>query len=936
MSHQSRLRITSAAILIALALSLCGLPVGIPDQARGQATSDASAALRAAAALYEGIRTETLANGLRVYLKPIPGSPVVTTMVAYKVGSADENLNSTGLSHYLEHLMFKGTDKLMPGDIDRQTLRSGGQNNAYTTEDLTNYHFNFAADRWEVALEIEADRMRNLRIDDKHEFQKEKGAVIAELEADEDNPWDLEQKAILPLLFAKGPYGHPVIGEREHVREATAEIIKSHYDTWYHPNNAVLVVCGGFDPDKAFAKIEQLFGSIPAGKLPARKPPVAVTRSSQVQKTITSKFESPRMLMGFNGVSSGAPGYYALEVIQGILAGGKTGRLYKKLVEQFALASSVNAGNQAGRYPGWFVVQVEMLAGKNRDLAEKAVVDELRLLQDKAVDPAELARAKREMLASAVFGRESVHGLADSIVRGVCTNDLEFLKSYLPRIQAVTAQEVQDAARKFLKINESVVLWSVPPKPGAQGSGDSKPGASDKKRSSRVAGADGTPRHSGRADEATGAGAAAFSIKDARRHVLPNGITLILLENHRLPIVVADVSVRNVSLLEPEEKSGVAALVGSLLDEGTDQHSGAQIAEMIENVGGSLDLHSGGGSVKVLSEDQALGIGLLFECLTRPTFPADAFQRKKDQHRSVLEDTEHQPNVKAQRVFKEIVYGKHPFGRVALGSRKTLDALTVNDCKAFHRRVFVPNNTIAVVVGDFDSQKKIEEIKNLTKDWKWSTLMVNTPPPAPKQTASVEKVLSMADAAQLHLYLGHLGIKRGEGDFYRLLVMDHILGTGAGFTDRLSSRLRDREGLAYTVTANITSSATEEPGMFTCYIGIQPKNLGHVKKAFLEEIHRLRNDLPTKEEVEDVKKYLLGSLPFKVATSDRVAGLLLSIERFNLGLNYLEDYRKEIESITPEDVRAVARKYLDPEHMVLVVAGPVDEKGQPLKAKPNP
>src|SRR5437870_4063356 len=216
-------------------------------------------ALQAAAAFYDGIRTETLPNGLRVYFKPVPDSPVVTTMVAYKVGAADENLDHTGLSHYLEHLMFKGTDKIMPGDIDRLTLRNGGANNASTSEDYTVYHFDFAADRWEAALEVEADRMRNLRIDTKHEFEQEKGAVIAELERNEDQPWDLEQKAILPLLFGNGPYGHPVIGERDHVRKATAAVIKAHYDQWYYPNNASLVVCGGFDADQALAKIKQLF-----------------------------------------------------------------------------------------------------------------------------------------------------------------------------------------------------------------------------------------------------------------------------------------------------------------------------------------------------------------------------------------------------------------------------------------------------------------------------------------------------------------------------------------------------------------------------------------------------------------------------------------------------------------------------------------------------
>src|SRR5262249_39912346 len=181
-------------------------------------------------------------------------------MVCYRVGSCDEDLDFTGLSHYLEHLMFKGTDKIMPGDIDRLTLRNGGANNANTSEDCTIYHFDFAADRWESILEIEADRMRNLRIDARHEFEHEKGAVVSELERNEDEPWDIETKLIVPILFGQGPYGHPVIGEREHVRGATAEVIKSHYDKWYYPNNASLVICGGFDPDRALARIKELFG----------------------------------------------------------------------------------------------------------------------------------------------------------------------------------------------------------------------------------------------------------------------------------------------------------------------------------------------------------------------------------------------------------------------------------------------------------------------------------------------------------------------------------------------------------------------------------------------------------------------------------------------------------------------------------------------------
>src|SRR5581483_3131565 len=221
---------------------------------------------------------------------------------------------------------------IMPGDIDRITLRNGGANNAYTSEDYTIYHFDFAADRWEKALEIEADRMQNLRIDARHEFEKEKEVVVSELEMDEDRPWDLEQKAILPLLFGKtAPYGHPVIGERAHVRGATAPVIKAHYDRWYAPNNASLIVCGGFDPAQAMGRIRQLFGPIPAKQLPPRKQEAAPKRPGPIVERIPSKFEVPRLLMGFNAVRSGDPDFYALEVLQSILAGGKTSRLYRKL-----------------------------------------------------------------------------------------------------------------------------------------------------------------------------------------------------------------------------------------------------------------------------------------------------------------------------------------------------------------------------------------------------------------------------------------------------------------------------------------------------------------------------------------------------------------------------------------------------------------------------
>lgn len=883
---------------------------------------------KVAAALYEGVRTETLPNGLRVYVKPVPGSAVVTTMVAYKVGSADEDKEFTGLSHYLEHLMFKGTDKLFPGDIDRLTLRSGGANNAYTSEDYTIYHFDFAAEQWELPLRIEADRMRNLKIDDRHEFMQEKGAVTAELDRNEDQPWDLESKLILPALFgAKAPYGHPVIGEKKHVHAATAEVIKAHYDKWYHPNNAAIVVTGGIDADKVLARIKELFGPIPQKKLPERKEYTPVTRKGPVKKEFDSKFFVPRLLMGFNTVRSGDPDYYPLEVIQAILSTGRTSRLYTRMVEGDEIANSVEASSSTGRYPGWFSISAELLKGKSLDQSEKLILAELKKLRDEPVSPAELKRVKQQLVASVVFGREGVHGLADSIARGVTVNDLDYLKSYLPKVTAVTPEDIQRVAKKYFDPEQRVVVYS-------QLKGKKDAGKSDAGTLGRTAAV--ARRSSALAQKEGGAASTGLSLEKARRVELPNGLTLLLFENRRLPIFVAQAVLKDVRLHEPEDKLGVATLTGRLLDEGTARHTGPQIAEAIENVGGSLGFSSGGGNVKVLSPDHKLGLGLLFECLTESTFPKEAFNRQREQMLSEITEAETLPDNRASKEYRALVYGKHPFGRPQSGTLQSVEKLTPEDCKAFYKKVFVPNNTVVAIVGDFDSQQVIDEVKALTARWQKADLVRPKVPQAQPPEKFTQKVITMPEAAQLAFYMGHPGIKRDNPDYYKLLVMDYVLGTGPGFTDRLSAKIRDREGLAYTVTANITNSAGEEPGTFTCYVGTEPKNFERVKQVFLEEVARLRTEQPKDTEVEDSKKYLLGNLPFHFITNEQIAGQLLGVERYGLGFDYLDKYKKAVAAVTPADVQTVAAKYLDPKRMVLVAAGAVDAEGKPLGKLPPP
>lgn len=904
------LSLISFLLVLGIASIAAPLAAALPDDQKSAIVPPA------ALTMYDSLKEYTLKNGLKVYLLPVPGSPVVTTMTAFNVGSCDEDKTATGLAHYLEHLMFKGTSKLKPGDIDRMTQRSGGSNNAYTNHDMTNYHFDFAADRWETALEIEAERMRGLLIDKAHEFEQEKGAVIEELARNEDAPWDLEEKAILPMLFGKeSPYGHPIIGEREHVRGATADVIKGYYNKWYHPNNATMIVVGGIDPDLAIAKIKAKLENIPTTALPERKAWPTKLPDRPARLEFPSKFPTARMIMGFATIPQGHADESALDIASMILASGKTSRLYKKLVLEERMAVEVGASHSPGRYPGWFGIQMELLPGKDRKKAEQIVLAEIRRLATEPVPANELLRIQRMIISQSIFSREGIHSLADSIAKTVLVQPASALKEQFNKWAAVTPADIQRVAKLYLDADKPVVVWSIPKEEKGGGEQAEKPKEGKRYRNNNK-----QPQGS----------TTAVSLQQAKKVVLPNGLTLLLMENRRLPLVVAAASLNNVRRYEPVEKAGVAQLMGSLLEEGTEKRTGQQIAEAIEDVGGTINMVAAGGSVKVLRDHKQLGLELLFDSLLHPSFPAEAFERKKDEQLAEIAEAQEQPLARASEAFQVTVFGKHFKGRPSRGTLATVQKLTRDDVAAFHKLVMVPDNTALAIVGDFDTKEMIDLVTKLTANWKGKLPPAPETPELTMAKGPSTKLITMPNSAQLQFLMGHLGIKRNHPDYFKLLVMDNVLGSGAGFTDRLSSRLRDREGLAYTVNATITDSAEIDPGAFMCYIGTDARNYQRVKQLFLEEIERLRKETPSEYEVSSTKQYLLGRLAFMLTTSDSIAEKLLYINRYGLGFDYFDKYRASVEAVTPAQVREMAEKYIQPGSFATVAAGAIDKDGRIL------
>ena len=867
-----------------------------------------------------GIVREVLANGLEVYIVPVEKASTVTTMLVYRVGSADEKLDQTGLSHYLEHLMFKGTAKLMPGDIDRVTLRNGGANNAFTSEDITAYHFDFAADRWEEALKIEADRMRNLVIDEKHEFEQEKGAVIEELNRGEDGPWDLESKALLPHLFGKtGPYGHPVIGEKAHVRAATAKIIKDHHDRWYHPNNAVLVVAGGVEPAGAMRLVKKHLESIPKAPLPERPAPPATLPKLPIRVEMPSKFDVFRLALGYRTVPAGHPDEAAIDFLSILLAEGRTARLYTRLVEDDGLASEVASSHTAGRHPGWMQVDVELLPDTDLKETEQALLEEIDSLRDKAPTVAETERVRRKILAAFVFEQSTVHGRAMGVATAVVQGGLQRVNSYIDAVARVTPEELHRAAKTYLSADRRALIVSKPTTAAARHGAPKGARTQARKAKSRL--------------EQSGITTGANPLEGAKRVVLANGMVALLMERKGLPVIAAEASWNELRRHEPESKAGLAMLTSALLEEGSDGRTAIQFATDIEDMGAHMSFDASGASLTALSQDRNRAIALMLAALDRPDFPDDAFEQMKDGQLATILNNEKDGTARARQALHRAIYGRnHYLGREAFGTRSTVEKLERQDCVDFHRRVMTPDNMTIAIVGDFDAGEMEQFLAELTgKSKARKAPPVPALPRMPAPRASREYI-SIPGSAQLQFFMGHTGITRDHPDYHALLVMDHVLGTGPGFTDRLSARLRDREGLAYTVRAEICSSADRVPGVFACYIGTDAGNLARVEQEFREEIDRLRKEAASAQEVADAKSYLLGSLPFKYDGHGALAGQLVMAERFGWKADHLDKFRKAVSEVTPEMVLEVARKHINPEKFHLVAAGPIDKKtGKPLK-----
>ena len=889
-------------------------PLGL--LAAGGAAQAASAPAPPAAALTAGVQETVLPNGLTVLVKEVRNAPVVSFSVWYRVGSRNEHTGITGMSHLLEHMLFKGTQKLRLGEIARTLSLNGAAFNASTYNDWTNYYATIASDRLELAMSIEADRMVNSRID-KADLESEMTVVRSELEGGENSPGRLLWKNVVATALQAHPYRWPVIGWRSDVENVSRDALYQYYRTHYGPNNAVAVIVGDVATAEALRLARKYFGPLK----PIPKPPEVHTveppQRGERRVIVRRSGSLPMVMVAWKAPAAGHADTYALDVLGGVLGEGRTSRLYQALVDK-GVASGVDAGSPTLRDPYLFYVNATARPGVTAERLETGLLEEVERVGASPITDEELTRAQRRAEADFVFQANSVTAQARQLGYWAMIGDWRFLTTYLDRIRALTPADIQAVARRTFTADTRTIGHFVP----SDGGGPAAP--PPREGSARVE----RPQRGDRPIPLPRVPVARVPNRQVTRFTLGNGISVIVQESHATPTIAIRASIPAGGLLEPRDRPGLAGFTASMLSRGTVQRSALGFATALEDVGASLgasaDTLSTSIGAQTLTRDFDLVLDLFAEMIRQPAFPADELERLKGEALARIAQSKTNPDRVASLAFERAVYppGHALRPETFEESETAIAALTRDDLVAFHRRQYGPDRMILVVAGDVTADQVREALQKRLADWPRNPrAQLLAPPDLQLQAASVSLDIPIPDRTQTAIVWGHAGaLRRSDADFYAAQVMNLILGGGA-LTSRLSTSIRDEQGLAYSVFAYFDAGLF--PGPYRVVLGTNPANAKKAVAALGVQIERIQRNGVTQREVDEAVAYLTGRFPLRLETNDGVAEMLWSMEFFNLGADYIDRYAGYYRAVTVQQVNEAARAHLHPDRATVVVAGPL-------------
>ncbi len=832
----------------------------------------------------------SLDNGLKVVIEEDRSAPVVAVQLWVRVGSADERGDEAGVSHVIEHMLFKGTEKRGVGEIAREIEGVGGVINAFTSYDQTVYHITIPSRFFRKALDVLSDMAMD-SVFDPQELEREIRVVIEELKRGEDSPSNRIYKKVMALSYTTHPYGRPVIGYERTLLGLTRERVLDFYRKWYVPNNMTLVVVGDVEKEEALKAIEGFFGGFKKGSLPERSRPEEPPQREARVGIIHQDVKEAKLRMAFHIPGITSPDVYALDILSSILGQGRSSRLFRRIKEEKGLVRSIDTYSMTPMDPGLFFISADLEPGKVED-AFRAILEVIKEVREGKIGEDELARAKINVEADFLYERETFQGRARKWgYFEVVAGGVEFERRYLEGIRKVTTEDITRVARRYFNGDNLNVALLLP-------KGVTGPRASQLKAIAMT-----LLRKAG-----------------IRRVVLKNGITLIVKENHSNPTVSVYTAFLGGLLVEDEERNGISRIFARMLTRGTESMDAGEIARRIESMGGRVAGFSGrntfGLEASFLSRFFEEGMRIYSDLILHPTFPEKELEKVK---RDLLQEIDAEKDnlfITTIRLLDRDLYRGHPYSMNPLGSKEGVRRVRRSDLLDYYNTYVRGRNMVMAVVGDVVTEEVIGMVEGLfgsmPEGERPSFKEARVLPPK-----GVEKVEGYRKREQAHIAMGFVAPSLKDPDRYAMEVLEEIL---SGMSGRLFVELRDKKGLAYVVTAIYRPGYNT--GSFVTYMATSPGNLGVSIEGMRKELLKIIYGEIAPVEVEDAKAAIIGRYQIGLQSNGAQASDMALNEILGLGYDFFREYPKRIEAVTMDDVIGVAERYIDLNGYVLAILRP--------------
>lgn len=884
---------------------------------------------------YEKFR---LPNGLEVIFHIDRSDPVVAVALTAHVGSAREKAGRTGFAHLFEHLLFLESENLGKGGLDAMSARIGGSGaNGSTNRDRTNYYQTVPKDALEKMLWAEADKLGwfiNTVTDPV--LAKEKQVVKNEKRQSYDNsPYGHTRYIIDKHLYPEDhPYNWQVIGSLEDLQNATLADVKEFFNRWYVPNNVTLVVAGDFDKAQAKRWVEKYFSEIRRGEDIKPLP----KRPGVVKETVKLYHEDnfarlPQLTIAWPTVENYHPDSYPLQVLSQYLSEGKRAPFYQVLVEDKKLTSDVSIYNYNSELAGQFHIVVRAFADKDLDSVAKGINEAFAKFEKEGISQKDLQRIKAGLETQFYQSLSSVQGKGFQLAQyNIFAGDPGFLEKDIQNLLRVTTADVMRVYNQYIRGKNHVVTSFVPKGKLALALEGSRKadvveeqivqGAEESVDPTATATYQRTPSTFDRTKEPPEGPAPEVKIPAIWNQELANGMRVYGIENNEVPLVQFEIVIDGGLLLEDTSKVGVANMMARMLTQGTKRKTPQQLEEAIQQLGATINVFAGTEDIRIrvntLARNYTATLALVKEMLLEPRWDTKEFELVKQSTISDIRQQEANPNAIAQNAFNGLLYGKDNIrSRNILGTVESVNSITLDDLKAFYPKSILPSVARMHLVGAISKAAVTASLSNLAAEWKSKPVTIPAwkAPEAPSK--AVVYFYDVPDAKQSVIRFGYPALAATDKDYYPATVMNYILG-GGGFASQLTQQLR--EGKGYTYGINSHFAGTGSPGPFTIASSVRSNvtlESAQLIKSILQDYGPNFSD----KDLETTKSFLIKSNARAFETANAKLNMLENISKYGWKPDYIKDREAIVKSMTTEEIKALAQKYLDTNKMIWLIVG---------------